>query len=180
MTTYPANHALCVICGNTYQGHDIASGQGHRFLNSTVENPSSACKSKGCLAEPGSCSTTCLYWRPIKELATLAPATPSFASILSELQAMHDKKQRDYGTAQDPQHNIRQSEDFGIPAWLGAIIRQNDKITRIKSFCLNHKLENESLEDTLIDNAVYAVLALQLYREKHAIEASERISEITS
>lgn len=179
MTTYPANNALCVICGNTYQGHDIASG--HRFLNSTVENPSLACRDKGCLAVPGSCSTTCLYWQPLKELgpAELAPEAPSFASILSELQAMHDKKSKDYGgnTGQD---NIRQSESFGIPAWLGAIIRQNDKITRIKSFCLNHKLENESLGDTLIDNAVYAVLALQLYREKHAIEASERISEITS
>jgi hypothetical protein len=87
------------------------------------------------------------------------------------MQAMHDKKAKDYGggTGTD---NLRASEGFGIPAWLGAIIRLNDKITRIKSFTRNKQLANESLEDSLIDICVYGVLALQLYREnQHTAES---------
>ena len=107
----------------------------------------------------------------------MPPPCPSnsdpFSSILAEMQAMHDRKSQDYGgiTGTD---NLRASEGFGIPAWLGAIIRLNDKITRIKSFTKNHNLANESLEDSLIDICVYGVLALQLYREsQHTAESKQ-------
>jgi hypothetical protein len=75
------------------------------------------------------------------------------------------KKGKDYGSATDPLANIRSSQDFGIAPWVGAVIRLNDKVNRIKTFVRNNKLANESLEDSLIDIAVYAVHAVRLYRE---------------
>lgn len=95
-----------------------------------------------------------------------SPLPPSFADILAELQALHDKKSADYGADDDPLANIRESEKYGMPAWLGAIIRGGDKVKRIQTFAKKGKLENESVEDSIRDLAVYAIIALQLYREK--------------
>src|SRR5581483_9275732 len=92
-------------------------------------------------------------------------SNPGFYDILNELRAMHDKKSKDYGHGDDPLANLRASEKFGIPAWVGVLIRLNDKIVRVQSFLQKGSLANESLDDSLIDIPVYAVLALQLYRE---------------
>jgi hypothetical protein len=89
-----------------------------------------------------------------------------FNEILEEIKELHNKKQKDYGTNEDPFANIRASEEFGVPAWLGAILRGNDKMSRIKAFVKKGKLENESLEDSLIDLSVYGIIALTLYRER--------------
>lgn len=90
-----------------------------------------------------------------------------FDDILKEMSALHTKKGSDYGTGADPYANIRASADFGIPAWLGAIMRMNDKITRIKSFIAKGNLENESLLDSLKDIPVYGVIAQLLYLEEN-------------
>jgi hypothetical protein len=88
-----------------------------------------------------------------------------FHQILKELGDLHDRKQQDYGSGTDPFANVRSSEDFGIPAWIGAMVRGNDKVSRIKSFIRNGNLKNESVEDSLRDLAVYAIIALVLYEE---------------
>jgi hypothetical protein len=88
-----------------------------------------------------------------------------FYAVLAEAAKLHDKKQRDYGTDEDPFANVRASEDFGIPAWLGCMIRSNDKIRRMQSFAKKGELANESIEDALIDLLVYAGIGLVLYRE---------------
>ena len=93
-----------------------------------------------------------------------------FEQVLQRLHAFHFKKQQDYGTDGDPYANVRQSEDFGIASWLGAIVRLNDKITRIKSFAQRGELANESLEDSLQDIAVYAIIAMILYEEESTNE----------
>lgn len=90
---------------------------------------------------------------------------PRFHAELQKMGELHDKKQEDYGTDGDPFANVRSSEDFGVPAWLGAIIRLNDKVTRIKSFAKKGVLANEALEDSFDDIAVYAIIAKVLYRE---------------
>jgi len=66
----------------------------------------------------------------------------------------------------DPFANVRSSRDFAVPAWVGAMIRGNDKISRIKSFIKKRRLENEALEDSLRDLAVYTIIALVLYEEE--------------
>lgn len=96
------------------------------------------------------------------------PNSARFHELLKELGELHDRKQVDYGRGDDPFSNVRSSEEFGIPAWVGAMIRGNDKMSRIKSFISNESLKNESLEDSLRDLAVYAVIALVLFEQNHA------------
>lgn len=96
------------------------------------------------------------------------PASRVFCGILDEMKAMHLKKGADYGTDADPFSNVRASEQFGIPAWLGSVVRGNDKMSRLKTFAQKGVLRNESVEDSLLDLAVYAVIGLVLFRETQA------------
>jgi hypothetical protein len=95
----------------------------------------------------------------------MSAGDPRFHALLKEMGELHDKKQADYGTEGDPFANVRASEDWGIPAWVGACVRLNDKLKRLKAFAKKGVLENESAEDSMIDIAVYALIALVLYRE---------------
>ena len=97
----------------------------------------------------------------------------SFTAILDEIEEMHDKKQQDYGRVEDPYANVRASEDFGIPAWVGTIVRANDKMRRLQKFAQDQTLVNESVEDSLLDLAVYAIIALDLYRQENNPEWKE-------
>lgn len=75
------------------------------------------------------------------------------------------KKGADYGTNEDQYPNIRASEEFGIPGWLGAVVRANDKMARIKTYCKKGKLENESLKESIMDVAVYFLNAYMILAE---------------
>lgn len=90
---------------------------------------------------------------------------PRFYTILGEMALTHAKKSQDYGTDRDALTNLRNSEEFGIPAWVGTAIRMNDKMKRIQAMASKGSLANESLEDSFLDMASYAVLALILFRE---------------
>jgi hypothetical protein len=85
---------------------------------------------------------------------------------LARIKKLHDAKSQDYGAINDPLANVRASEDFGVPAWVGALVRQNDKLTRIKSFLNRGELVFEKVEDSLLDSAVYAIIACVLYEEE--------------
>lgn len=89
-----------------------------------------------------------------------------FEKIVAEIQAMHERKQADYGKKTDPFANVRASEDFGIEGWVGAVIRANDKMRRLQAAARGQNLRNESIEDSLLDMAVYSIIALVLFREK--------------
>ena len=105
-------------------------------------------------------------------LDQLNPASLPFAEILTESLELHSRKSKDYGTGQDPYANVRASEEFGVESWKGALIRSNDKITRLKQFAKKGALANESAEDSLIDLCVYFPIVLMLYRQ-----ASEQAGE---
>ena len=92
---------------------------------------------------------------------------------MEEIMAMHLKKGADYGTNKDNFANVRSAEEFGIPAWQGAVLRANDKMARLKTFCVKGELQNESVEDSLLDLANYAAIALTLYRE--SVEEGGRV-----
>lgn len=102
------------------------------------------------------------------------PISERFHAILKEMGELHDKKQADYGTDEDPLANVRASTDWGIPAWQGAMIRANDKIKRMQSFAKKGKLENEPLIDAFMDLAVYAIIGRILYEE----ETNVRITDV--
>ena len=91
---------------------------------------------------------------------------PRFDAVLARIKKLHDAKSQDYGAINDPLANVRASEDFGVPAWVGALVRQNDKLTRIKSFLNRGELVFEKVEDSLLDSAVYAIIACVLYEEE--------------
>jgi len=97
----------------------------------------------------------------------------SFTAILDEIEELHDKKQQDYGRVSDPYANVRASEDFGIPGWVGTIVRANDKMRRLQKFSQDQSLVNESVEDSLLDLATYAIIALDLYRQENNPEWKE-------
>jgi hypothetical protein len=99
----------------------------------------------------------------------------NFDQVLEELRVMHDKKQTDYGRTGDPFSNVRASEAFGIPGWIGALTRANDKMRRLQKFAAEGNLANESVEDSLIDLAVYAIIGLILYREEQSEERVQRL-----
>ena len=91
--------------------------------------------------------------------------------IIDEIVALHEMKQNDYGRVEqgDPFANVRASEDFGIDGWVGSVIRANDKMRRLQKAARQgpESLKNESVEDSLMDMAVYSIIALCLFREKN-------------
>jgi hypothetical protein len=91
-----------------------------------------------------------------------------FYGVLRELANLHKRKSADYGKHKDPFANVRAASEFGIPPWLGSILRANDKMSRLKTFALTGSLANEGVEDSLIDLANYAIIALVLLRQQNS------------
>jgi hypothetical protein len=105
----------------------------------------------------------------LKEQHDVHPTSQAFFDLCDAIKEMHRKKSADYGcpTGTDPLANIRNGAKFvGIPAWKGAMVRLSDKVTRLATYNVTGRLENESLEDNLFDLASYALLALLLHREE--------------
>jgi len=100
---------------------------------------------------------------------------PPFQKVIDEIVELHNAKQADYGKVEDPFSNVRASEDFGIPGWVGSIVRGNDKMRRLQKAAKGGTLVNESIEDSLMDLAVYALIALVLLREETAAYESREI-----
>lgn len=94
------------------------------------------------------------------------PSSERFHELLKLAGETHDRKSADYGSATDPFANVRASQEFGVEPWKGAMIRLNDKVTRLKSLANNGNLTNESAQDSFMDIAVYALIAHVLYEEK--------------
>lgn len=94
------------------------------------------------------------------------PATVAFLTALDELEQLHERKQRDYGSDSDPFANVRASAEFGVPAWVGAMIRLNDKVKRLQRYAERGSLANEGAIDSFNDIAVYAIIARVLFEEE--------------
>lgn len=108
--------------------------------------------------------------RDLSDLASVTsawrhPLSARFHEILEELGELHDRKQKDYGTLDDPFANVRGATEFGIPSYMGAFIAMNDCMQRIKSFSQKGNLEFGSVDNALRDLAVYSIIALVLFEE---------------
>ena len=93
------------------------------------------------------------------------PGSARFHELLQEIGDLHDAKQKDYGSEADPFANVRASLAWGIPGWVGALVRLGDKVVRLQSFARKGILANESAKDSMMDIAVYALISLVLYEE---------------
>lgn len=95
-----------------------------------------------------------------------------FTDTLLDLYSVHLTKHQDYDPSGLLFENIRQSKEFGVPGWIGAMVRLNDKIKRIQSFIKHCSLQNEGVKDSLLDIANYAIIALILYEETYHDDTS--------
>ena len=79
-------------------------------------------------------------------------------------------KNHDYsgGENSDPLRNFKKSEQAGIPAEIGLMVRMQDKISRIETFVEKGELQvkGESVRDALIDLANYCFLFCALLEDK--------------
>ena len=89
-----------------------------------------------------------------------------FSEIAIGLIKLHNRKMTDYGADDDPYANVRASKEFGVQPWVGAMIRLNDKVKRAQAYARRGSLLNETLEDSLRDIAVYAIIALVLLKDE--------------
>lgn len=90
---------------------------------------------------------------------------PRFYQLLEEIGNLHSKKSYDYTPAGDPLANFKRSEKLGVPAWKGCLVRMGDKFGRIEQLASGKEPQNESLRDSLIDTAVYALLCCLLLED---------------
>ena len=93
-----------------------------------------------------------------KGLKTVYPTI--FDNILEQMSDLHARKNSDYGDSAYEGY-----KEFGITYY---IIQLHNKLNRLKSLTRtdNRPQVNESLEDTLIDLAVYSVMALEALKRK--------------
>ena len=102
-----------------------------------------------------------------------------FYELLDTMKQTHDAKRHDYANEEDVFANFRTCEQAGIPSWKGCCVRIGDKFRRIMGFAKKEKLKvkDESIKDTLIDMANYALIALILYEEQQEKDRKERVVE---
>ena len=90
-----------------------------------------------------------------------------FSKIQDEMLELFLRKQADYGpTNVGMGSEVVDTDDKAKRSLIGLSVRMNDKVQRLLNLTLNNKIpKNESLEDTLIDIANYAVMALIVQRK---------------
>lgn len=97
---------------------------------------------------------------------SLRPGSREFVDVLEEIRTLHMRKTLDYGESEDALANIRNgAEVVNIEPWKACLIRMADKMQRLKAACHNGRVEFDGIEDTLLDLAAYAAIALVLHRE---------------
>jgi len=93
---------------------------------------------------------------------------PDFYKLLDQMAELHSRKNHDYAGIKDPLKNLRACERLNLEPFLGVLVRLQDKWSRLEEFVNSGQLmvKNESVIDTLMDNAVYSLLAIILYQEQ--------------
>lgn len=94
-----------------------------------------------------------------------ASVRTDFERVLVEMGRLHRQKAQGYGTPDDPYYNVRASQEWGIPPWVGALLRATDKVRRLQSYYRRGEWAYEPWQDNLLDLAVYAVIAVVMARQ---------------
>lgn len=93
---------------------------------------------------------------------------PRFYEILKAMAELHSQKNHDYAGTSNPLKNLRACTRLDLEPFMGVLVRLQDKWSRLEEFVKSGKLmvKGESIKDTLMDNAVYSILAIILYEEQ--------------
>jgi hypothetical protein len=100
---------------------------------------------------------------------TVAPerhGDPRFYALLDEIAELHSKKNHDYAKTDEPLSNFNRARALGVEPLTGVLVRMTDKWSRIEELSKGKVAKNESLRDSLIDNAVYSLIAVLLLEEQ--------------
>ena len=100
------------------------------------------------------------YFKEVEESRSMPNSEPtSFNSLLDQIKDTHEKKNHDYGNS-----FAKSMDEFGMPA---AAIRLSDKLNRFKALINSEaKVKDESIEDTLLDMASYAIMTVEYLKKK--------------
>ncbi len=91
---------------------------------------------------------------------------PMFYDLLNKIGDLHARKNSNYAEDMDPLSNLKACERLNITPFMGVMIRLQDKWSRLEQLAKGKPdLVGESIEDTLMDNAVYSLLAIVLLNE---------------
>lgn len=92
---------------------------------------------------------------------------PRFYELTEQMAELHSRKNHDYSGTADPLRNLRSPTRIGINPFMGVLVRLQDKWSRLEQFTNSGEMlvKDESVIDTLMDNAVYSLLAIILYEE---------------
>ena len=81
--------------------------------------------------------------------------------IVADMVQLHDRKNKDYGNAFG-----KSFEEFGLTA---SAIRLTDKLNRFKQLSKQSaEVKDESIKDTLIDMAAYAIMTVEEIEKQEA------------
>lgn len=98
-------------------------------------------------------------------------ASKAYLDLLDKMEQLHISKNAGYaGGSIDPWANFRLAEDWDVSAFKGCMIRMSDKYIRVKNLTKNPDYEQvgESIKDTLMDLAAYALIGICLLQEEEA------------
>jgi hypothetical protein len=115
----------------------------------------------------------CKAFAPYEDGPAQARGSERFHELLKQIGDLHDKKQRDYGSQQDPLANVRAGAEWNVEPWVAAMVRGNDKVRRLQQYARTGSLANEGVQDSFMDLAVYALIALVLWEEGSAVQKGE-------
>ena len=110
--------------------------------------------------------------------------SPKFFDLLIKSADIHNRKNKNYaGVGEDPFANFRECEKFScqycknkIPAWLGVVIRESDKWSRITNLLGGvEDLVGESVLDTFLDLSIYGKIFCILYTEWEQQQEKKRV-----
>ena len=84
---------------------------------------------------------------------------PMFNTLIDQIKDTHERKNHDYGNS-----FAKSMDEFGMSA---AAIRLTDKLSRFKSLIKSEaQVKDESIEDTLLDMATYAIMTVEYLKER--------------
>lgn len=101
---------------------------------------------------------------------TVSGGDPTYLQLLEDMKSLHIKKNAGYsGDSQDRWANFRLAETLGVSTFLGVMVRMSDKWIRITNLVKNSSFDKvgEAIEDTLMDLASYALIAICILKEKN-------------
>lgn len=103
---------------------------------------------------------------------------PRFYKLLEEMADLHDRKNHDYSKEEDPLSNLRACKAIGLTPFMGVMVRLQDKWARLITFVKKGqlKVKDESVKDTLMDNAVYSLLGIILLEEEESKSSAEMLA----